>query len=78
MLFRSGGLTSQVPGLSSVTGSLGSLTTQLPSVSGIAGPITNFGQTVTNASGLPTSIGGITTGGVVSKLLGATKGGITG
>ena len=59
------GLTSQVPGLSSVTGSLGSLTGQMPSVSG-RGPLTSFGQTVAGPSGLPTSIGGVTTGSTFS------------
>ena len=57
-----GGLTSQVPGLSSATGGL---TSQLP-ITGIAGPITSFGQTLPGATGLPTNIGGITTGSTAS------------
>ena len=73
--FNISSITSQVPGLSSVTSSLGSLTNQIPSVSGITGPITNFGQTVTNASGLPTSIGGITTGGAVNRLISVARDG---
>ena len=60
------GLTSQIPGASSITGSLGSLTSQIPSVSSITGPTTSFGQTLTSTTGLPTSIGGITTGSTAS------------
>lgn len=56
------GLTSQIPGLSSATGGL---TSQLP-ITGIAGPITSFGKTIPGATGLPTNIGGITTGSTAS------------
>ena len=56
------GLTSQVPGLNSATGGL---TSQLP-IAGIAGPITSFGKTIPGATGLPTGIGGITTGSTAS------------
>lgn len=48
--------------ISSVTSQFGSITGQLPNISGITGPATNFGQSITNSSGIPTSIGGVTTG----------------
>lgn len=41
---------------------ISAVTGQIPGVSGITGPVTTFGQTLTGAQGLPTSVGGITTG----------------
>ena len=51
--------------ISSITSQVSGVNSQIP-VTGIAGPVTSFGQATSGVAGLPTNIGGITTGSTTS------------